>query len=381
MDRQNSKNGISRRNALAGVGAAGMAALVGSTSEAATTSERRVTKSELDYEYRRFSKNEKIRVGMIGNVGHINTILKDIPTLPNVDLVAYSEISGNGPDLADSVKIYKTYEEMLDREKLDVVGVCLPYYRNAKASIAAAERGLQIITEKPAATNLDDFAALRYAVVKNKIRLTALLEMRCDGRFQAIHKAVGEGAIGTPILVTAQKSYKFGKSRPDFYKDIETYGGTIPWVGIHAIDYIHYTTRLDYKSVAAFQGNMDHPEYPGCQDYVGTLFSLSNGGTALINMDYLRPETAPSHGDDRLRIIGSEGVIEVKDLGKRVELINSSNEAVDLEMPERISFMTDFITELRGGKQHLLAPEEPLEITRVALLAHQAAEKGMLISL
>ena len=205
--------------------------------------------------------------------------------------------------------------------------------------------------------------------------------MRMGPQYQAIHKAIEDGKIGEPILATAQKSYKFGKSRPEFYKNKEMYGGTIPWVGIHAIDYIHFTTKLNYTQVIAFQGNKDHPDYPGFEDYSGVLLGLSNGGTAIVNVDYLRPETAPTHGDDRLRVIGSEGVIEIKDLGKRVELITSSEKAYDIPLPEAKSFFADSIAELRGEGKHILSPEEPFEMTRVALLAHQSANQNRIIRL
>ena len=82
-----------------------------------------------------------------------------------------------------------------------------------------------------------------------------------------------------------------------------------------------------------------------------------------------------------MRIIGSEGVIEVKDLSKRVELISSSTEPVDLPLPEEKSFLEDFINELRGKGKHILSPEEPFEMTRVALLAHQSANQNSIIKL
>ncbi len=371
---------ITRRSWLsrAGVGGFGALALGKGTVEAAVP---RATAGEFGYSFRTFGPGETIRVGMIGDVGHTGVILGDIPKIPNLELAAYSNRSNRNQALPPGVREYETFEEMFDREELNIAGVCLPYSLNAGAAIAAAEKGCHVITEKPIATTLDDLERLRRTVKEKRVRLTSLHVMRIEPRFQAVYDAVGKGLIGEPILTTAQKSYKFGKSRPEFYKDYAMYGGTIPWVGIHAIDYVHYTTRLDYTRVAAFQGNLDHADYPGCQDFAGIIFGTSNGGTAMINMDYLRPETAPTHGDDRLRIIGSEGVVEIKDLGARVELITSSSGPVDLPYPEERSFMADFVAELRGTGKHVIAPEEPFEMTRVALLARQAAETGTVIEL
>lgn len=371
---------VSRRQYFMQLGAVGLGslALMHSTVQAQTN---RIDSSAFRYRFKTFGPDEVIRIGMIGTDGHTSTIIDDLPTTKNVKLVAYANHDNPNLKLPSDVKIYKEYAEMLDKEHLDIVGICLPYYLNATASIAASQRRIHIISEKPVATTLDDLNRLLKAVTTNRVRLTTLLSMRMEPQYQAIHAAVAAGKIGEPILATAQKSYIFGKSRPDFYKNPEMYGGTIPWIGIYFIDCIHYTTNLDYTEVVAFQGNKNHPDYPGCQDYAGILLSLGNGGTAMINLDFLRPETAPSHGDDRLRVIGSEGVLEIKDLGQRVELISSTTKPVDIKLPENKSFLADFIAELRGQGNHVLAPEEPFEMARVALLAHQSAEQKKIIKL
>ena len=373
-------NRIGRRKYLTHVGTIGLGALalVNTTDNVKAAP---ITSSNFNYRFRTYGATEEIKVGMIGTTGHTATILDGFNETGNVKLVAYSNTENANMTLPEGVRIYKVYEEMLDKEDLDVVGVCMPYYLNATVSIAVAEKNIHIISEKPVATTMADLTKLLNAVTSHKVRLTTLLSMRLDPHYQAIHSVVADGKIGEPVLATAQKSYRFGESRPEFYKKLETYGGTIPWIGIHTIDYIHYTTQLNYKKVAAFQGNKDHPDYPGCQDYAGVLLEMSNGGTAMINLDYLRPETAPTHGDDRLRIAGTEGIVEIKDSGKRVELISSSNGSYDIELPESKSFFADFIAELRGQGKHVLSPEEPFEMTRVSLLAHQSSVTNTIVQL
>ncbi|MCE5251454.1 Gfo/Idh/MocA family oxidoreductase [bacterium] len=371
---------FSRRKYLGTAGIAGLGAFALSNDQAHAVTGP-VLPARFDYSFRTYRSGEVIKIGMIGTTGHTATIIDDIPQVPGTELAAYAVYDNPGLKIPAGTRIYDTYEEMLEKEQLDIVGICLPYHQNARASIAAAKKGIHIMSEKPVATTIGDLDELLGAVIKHKVRLTALLSMRMEPQFRAVHDAIAEGKIGEPILATAQKSYKFGESRPDFYKDGILYGGTIPWVGIHAIDYIHYTTQMNYTRVAAFQGNKDHPDYPGCEDYAGVLLGMRNGGTAMINMDYLRPETAPTHGDDRLRVIGSEGVVEIKDLATRVELITTSQKPYDIPLPERKSFFADFIAELRGQGKHVIAPEEPFEMTRVSLLARQAADENAIIRL
>lgn len=331
----------------------------------------------------------RVRVGLIGTDGHIGVILGSIPQLPGVELTAFAkslpedDVSSlkRGKAFSEKTRIYDHFEQMLEKEELDVVAVCLPYYRNAEASIAAARRGLHIVSEKPVATTLDDLAALKKAVVEAKVRLTSLMNMRCFPPYRAARKAVQDGLIGEPILLTSQKSYRFGTARPWFYKDLKTYGGTIPWAGIHSIDYMRWASGRKYLRVSAWHGNKDHPEYPGFQDHAGVLFQLDNGGTAMTNLDYLRPELAPTHGDDRLRIAGSEGVVEVLGAENRVLLITAAEGPRQLELPDEVDFFADFLAELAGTKEHLISQEDAFRLTEVCLQARDAAETGKWIDL
>ncbi len=327
-----------------------------------------------------------LKIAQIGSDGHQNMVLDGIADIKEAQLVACAK--GHAGDTLASVKkhaavtartrVYGDYRDMLHAEEIDLVSICRPYYLNAEASIAAAKRGIDIVSEKPVATTLEDLDALETAVKANGIRLTAMFGMRLSPAFRAVHKAVRDGLIGEPILATAQKSYCFG-TRADFFKHRATYGGTIPWVAIHAIDYTRWTTAREYTQVAALHGNLAHPDYPGCEDHGGLLFRFANGGTAMVNFDYLRPSTAPTHGDDRLRIAGSEGVIEVIDT--RAHLMRAGEAPRDLPLPPEENFLVNLYGARTGKAPHIIGPEEAIKVTRISLYAREAADTGEVIAL
>jgi len=91
------------------------------------------------------------------------------------------------------------------------------------------------MSEKPLATELEHLSKLERVVDRTGTQVSAMLDMRLEPEIRTVRDVISRGLIGEPILATAQKSYKFGNSRPWFYKRLETYGGTIPWIGIHAI--------------------------------------------------------------------------------------------------------------------------------------------------
>ncbi len=333
---------------------------------------------------RKIAPDTLIQTGLIGSDGHSGILLDSIPKMQNIQLAAYAK-GRPGEDITwmrehpactKQTRVYEDYLEMLEKEMLDVVGVCLPYYQNAEASIQAARKGIHVLSEKPAATTLADLERLEREVRQSGVHYSLMLDMRAMPIFQAARTAVQQGAIGEPILISSQKSYKYGSERPWFYKETRTYGGTIPWVGIHALDYMKWVSGQEYAQVAAHHGNKAHPMSPGCEDHAGLLFRLANGGTAVCHLDFLRPETAPTHGDARLRVAGKEGVLEVLENEDRISLINSKGTTGGLPLPPPVDFFANFVDSLRGEGQCLISSDESFSITRICLKARRAADTG-----
>lgn len=347
-----------------------------------------------------------LRIGIIGRTGHLSLVFEALDSIPGarINAVAFEDGSwdhnsdgsrrGGMYNLARGRKwvegqpwsasrpgIYETYQEMLDREALDVAVVCLPYQRNAAAIAACARAGLHVLTEKPVAVNFSDLELVERTLAEHPMRLSAMFALRYSPAFSTIRQAIAGGAVGRPCLGRAQKSYKFGDDRPWFYRSKEIYGSTILWVGIHAIDYVRWTMGLEVTSVSGFHSNLAHSGFPGLQDNAVVTLAFDGGATAAVTMDFLRPEGAPSHGDDRLRVAGEMGIIEKGGWEERVDLLAGSEESqsVELAQPPRGLF-EDFVAELRGQGRHLIGPDEAVRVTRICIAATEAADSQRVVA-
>ena len=127
-----------------------------------------------------------------------------------------------------------------------------------------------------------------------------LLTMQFEPEYQAMRNIVRSGRIGEVVSLDAQKSYKLGM-RPGWMKVRKSYGGTIPYIGIHLVDLMRWISGRELVEAAAFQSNVGFPEIGEMENNTAVIFKLDNRGTASLHLDYLRPATAPTHGDDRLR--------------------------------------------------------------------------------
>lgn len=332
-----------------------------------------------------------LRVVQIGMQGHFGGVLGGIAEMKDCRLEAVArstpdepiEKLRDSPAWTDQTRIYDDYRKMLDELRPDLAAVFMPYARNAEANIEAARRGCHIISEKPLAATMEQLDLLRKERDKSKVRVTALLGMRLQPAFAAAHRAVEEGAVGEPILLSAQKSYRWGTKRPWYFKLRRDYGGSILWVGIHAIDFIRYVSGLEYANVTARHAVKVHKDYPQCEDCGALLFEMTNGGQATLTFDYLRPKEASSHGDDRLRVAGAKGIVEVRVTDKPVcELVTNDAPARQLPLPDtRRNFFADFVDEIRGRGRHVLSAEDPFRATEVAIKARDAADTRATVAL
>ena len=321
---------------------------------------------------------------MIGSRGHFYYVFQSVGKVPGISLEAVS--SGCEDDPAPLLKRAKEanfapavcpdWKEMLDRFSPDLVAVDGPFDKHAEMAARALERGIHVFCEKPVALTLEDLDMVMNARKRSGARIISMVGLRYQADFQFALRLVREGAVGKVKMVRAQKSYKLGK-RPEFYRHRETYGGTIPWVGSHAIDWILAFSGSSFREVFATQTKEDNFNYGELEIACQCLFTMKNGVQAMASIDYLRPEAAPTHGDDRVRVAGTEGVLEV--IGGSVILIDGDGRReLPVPPPERELF-SDFACSLTGGNDCLVPESETFELTRACLLARESADTGKII--
>lgn len=329
----------------------------------------------------------KIRVGIVGLQGHTGLILGPAAALPEVQIVAVSDTDQSALNAffqhnsgLASAHRYSDYRQMLDAETLDVVAVCNNNGERAAAILAAVERKLHVIAEKPLAIDRADLARIQAAVAKQNVKLGMLLDMRYEPPYLALRNIVRSGALGEVAQISAQKSYKSGR-RETWYTHRDTYGSTILWIGIHMIDLMRFTSGREFTHVSSFMGHVGFPELGAMQNTTASTFRLDNGGAATLHMDYYRPDTAPTHGDDRLRLAGTHGVAEYM-AATGVTLITRNSKPVTLtDLPPEGSVFVDFLANIYLNKPATLSLDDIYRVCEVTLAADAAAWIGRVVEI
>jgi len=318
-----------------------------------------------------------MKLALIGGHGH-HSLLQLAAPGGNLELVA---LAGDGrdnevlkfqssPAWHSGVACFPHFEQMLDEVQPGIVSIGCQYAFHAAACRAALARNIPAVCEKPVANTLEELEELDILSRSSQARVIPEFTMRWQPAFSAAASAVRSGGIGDVVLVSGQKSYPF-KIRPSFYQTRETYCGTIPWVGIHAIDFVRWCSGREYETVTAIHGNHSQPDYPGCEDHAVLLCEMSGGACAVITADFLRPTTAPSRNDDRLRIMGTCGSLEVRDGVCR--LCEEGSPERLLTMPEQDA--AQGLLDCALGQSAFLTWHDAHVATRLALLARDFADR------
>ena len=150
---------------------------------------------------------KKFRVGIIG-CGRIAQF-HGMPARAQecADVVACCDIRPSAAKerakLFGCKKIYTDYEEMIRKEKLDVVHVCLPHYLHAPVSIRAMELGCHVLTEKPMAISMKQAEEMVKTAKKTGKILGVIFQNRYNAGAQLVKRAIDSGMLGDVLAARA----------------------------------------------------------------------------------------------------------------------------------------------------------------------------------
>ncbi|MBO5884563.1 MAG: Gfo/Idh/MocA family oxidoreductase [Clostridia bacterium] len=226
---------------------------------------------------------KKFRVGVIGcgriSVRHLNSL----KSLENVELVACCDIKPERADEAAKkyeIKAYYSYEEMMEKENLDAVHLCLPHYIHSKVAICAFERGINVLTEKPMDIDYESAERAVNVAKEKNVQFGVIFQCRYNNPAQLVKKAITQGKLGKVLSARSVLTW----NRPDDYYNRSDWKGTWDKEGggvvidqaIHSIDLVNWMIDSEIDSVACSMANRGH-EIVKVEDTAEGLIRYKNG--------------------------------------------------------------------------------------------------------
>lgn len=142
---------------------------------------------------------DRIGVGVIGcgmiSGNHFHALEK----LEDVTLKAVCDIDGEKLRKASEEQHadgYTDWREMLRREDIGAVHICVPHYLHAEISIAALRAGKHVLCEKPMGVSLAEAQAMKAAAEESGKTLTICFQNRYNGASARMKEIISGGELG-----------------------------------------------------------------------------------------------------------------------------------------------------------------------------------------
>jgi predicted dehydrogenase len=187
--------------------------------------------------------------------------------------------------------------------------------------VRAMEHGKDVMADKPGVTTLEQLAELRRVQAQTRRIFSVWYGRLADRAITRAAALVKAGAIGRVIQTIGVGPHRMNPAlRPAWFFERARYGGILCDLASHQADQFLFLTGSTRAEVVASQvGNVDHPQYPGLEDF-GDMLLRGERATGYARVDWFTPAGLGTWGDGRMTIIGTDGFIETRqnvDIGGR----------------------------------------------------------------
>lgn len=242
---------------------------------------------------------EAYKVGIIGCGGIAREHARAYGKINNVKVISGAELDPNRREnfardfgLQSS---YKDYQEMLEKESLDIVSVCTWPKTHSDAVCKAALSGCKgIMCEKPMTTNLSEADRMLKACHENNVRLAIGHHHRFDPQLMKAKELINDKAVGDVVLL-------WGHCSLDLMNN-----------GSHVVDMINFLNddqeaewvmgQIDTRN--KHKGYANHPDMYA-EDMAMGRVCYKNGVRATVELGEFAPQNWQFH------VIGTDGIIDV----------------------------------------------------------------------
>lgn len=298
--------------------AAGLAATVIPTPLSANPSSSRPLISRERGRPSRLFKTPLIRFAAIGlNHGHIYGQVESV-LRGGGELVSFyakePELVAAFSKRYPQAKLARSEKEILEDKSIQlVVSASIPVER-APLGVRVMQHGKDFMVDKPGITTLEQLAEVRKVQKQTKRIYSILYSERLENRASIkAGQLIQEGAIGKVVQTLGTGPHRMNPAnRPEWFFDRKSYGGIICDIGSHQCEQFLYFTNSKTADVVCSQvGNVNHPQYPGIEDF-GDAMLRGDGGAGYFRVDWFTPQGLKTWGDGRLTILGTDGYMELR---------------------------------------------------------------------
>ncbi len=303
---------------------------------------------------------------------------------------------------------FERYEDLLALD-LDAVSVAVPTFLHAPIAIAALERGLHVISEKPIARDGEQAEAMVAAARDAGRVLDVAFNHRRRGDIQALKRVIDGGRLGRAYYAKAWWLRRAGIPTPGswFTRSDLAGGGPLVDIGVHVLDYALFllgNPAVTSVSAATYDllgrsgfGASPHSSKTGAdgakvfdvEDLATVFMRLRDGGTLLLEASWAAHR---ADGDEfGITLYGTEGGAELivpdyAPVGELTLYADDGGAAVATPVPAEPgtghdAVVAEFVQTVRSGDWEGHDGSGAAELARVVDACYRSAAEQREVSL
>lgn len=194
-----------------------------------------------------------LKVGLVGVGGISGAHIPAWQSMEDVELVALCDVRPEQMTRYPELRQYTDMDDMLAKEQLDILDICLPTYLHADAAVKAMERGIHVLSEKPVSLKAEDVHRLYETAKRNNVRFMVAQVLRFWPEYVYLKEIYDSGRYGKLLSGRmARLGHMPGWSWDNWMKD-ESRSGLVPFdLHIHDLDFMVYAFGKP-KQVSSFR--------------------------------------------------------------------------------------------------------------------------------
>jgi len=343
-------------------------------------------------------------LGIIGFGGMANHHVANIAINDRLKIAGIYDIDTHRQEVAleKGFKVYKSAEELLNDDNVDIVLVATPNNFHKMYSIQALKKGKAVICEKPVTMSSGELAEIMEVAKQENGIFTVHQNRRMDKDYLMVKQAISDGLLGDVFSIESR--VQGARGVPEGWRQYKVAGGgmLLDW-GVHLIDQI---MMMIPEKVVSVYTHMFSIKYPEVDDYFKLLFRFESGKSALIEVGTCNFIALP-----RWYAAGDTGSLIIKDWNCEGKVIRAKHteeqweeeivytkagptktmaprrkdttEEIELVEPDTDYTKTyqNLIDRIEGKAEILVKPEEAMRVMKVMEAAFESHETGKAIEL
>jgi UDP-N-acetyl-2-amino-2-deoxyglucuronate dehydrogenase len=323
-----------------------------------------------------------------------------IKSIPNAKLIGFCSagyINAEKLALKYSCKAFKTMEEMIQSDEIDIVSIATPSGYHLEPAIEAARFGKHVICEKPMEITLERIDKMIAAHKNYGTRLGGIFNYRFNDVVKLLKNAIDTGRFGTiscaSVYIPWWRSDEYYSSSWRGTKKLDG-GGALMNQSVHMIDMLQYMMG-PIESLQAYTASRAHRievEDTGVAvlRFKNNALGIIYGTTASFPGQYRRMEITGSKGtaimvDNSLKVWQfAEELKEDREIIRKFSEIEGGGGVSD---PAAISFephaknIAAFIDALENEKKFEIEGLEARKSVEIVLAIYTSAREKKMIYL